>query len=42
LNTKRYDFNGTDNGLPDLCRQPMLTIAFEYVVKDFPGVGIET
>ena len=38
---ERYDFNGTDNGLPDHLQAAYGHIAFEYVVKDFPGVGIE-
>ena len=38
---ERYDFNGTDNGLPDHLQAAYAHIAFEYVVKDFPGVGIE-
>ena len=38
---ERYDFSGTDNGLPDHLQAAYGHIAFEYVVKDFPGVGIE-
>lgn len=38
---ERYDFNGTDNGLPDHIQAAYAHIAYEYVVKDFPGVGIE-
>src|SRR5712672_4268759 len=38
---ERYDFNGTDNGLPDHLQAAYAHIAFEYVVKDFPGIGIE-
>jgi hypothetical protein len=38
---ERYDFNGTDNGLPDHLQAAYAHIAYEYVVKDFPGVGIE-
>jgi hypothetical protein len=41
LEYERYDFNGTDNGLPDHLQAAYGHIAFEYVVKDFPGVGIE-
>ena len=36
-----YDFDGTDNGLPDHLQAAYGHIAVEYVVKDFPGVGIE-
>jgi hypothetical protein len=38
---ERYDFNGTDNGLPDHLQAASGHLAFEYVVKDFPGIGIE-
>jgi len=38
---ERYDFNGTDNGLPDHLQAAYGHIAFEYVVKDFSGIGIE-
>ena len=38
---ERYDFDGTDNGLPDHLQAAYAHIAYEYVVKDFPGVGIE-
>ncbi|MGC1322347.1 MAG: hypothetical protein WA849_09210 [Candidatus Udaeobacter sp.] len=38
---ERYDFNGTDNGLPDHLQAASGHIAFEYVVKDSPGIGIE-
>ena len=38
---ERYDFDGTDNGLPDHLQAAYGHIAVEYVVKDFPGVGIE-
>jgi len=41
LEYERYDFNGTDNGLPDHLQGAYAHIAYEYVVKDFPGVGIE-
>src|SRR6187200_1802353 len=41
LEYERYDFNGTDNGLPDHLQAAYGHIAVEYVVKDFPGVGIE-
>jgi hypothetical protein len=38
---ERYDFNGTDNGLPDHLQAASAHLAVEYVVKDFPGVSIE-
>jgi len=38
---ERHDFDGTDNGLPDHLQAAYGHLAFEYVVKDFPGVGIE-
>src|SRR2546430_5266069 len=38
---ERYDFDGTDNGLPDHLQAAYGHIAFEYVVKDFPGLAIE-
>ena len=38
---ERRDFNGTDNGLPDKLQALYGHIAYEYVVKDFPGAGIE-
>jgi hypothetical protein len=38
---ERYDFDGTDNGLPDHLQAAYGHIAVEYVVKDFPGAGIE-
>jgi len=38
---ERYDFNGTDNGLPDKLQAAYGHIALEYVVKDFPGMGLE-
>ena len=38
---ERYDFDGTNNGLPDHLQAAYGHIAVEYVVKDFPGVGIE-
>lgn len=38
---ERHDFDGTDNGLPDHLQAAYGHIAFEYVVRDFPGVGIE-
>jgi hypothetical protein len=38
---ERYDFNGTDNGLPDHLQAASGHLALEYVVKDFPGISIE-
>jgi hypothetical protein len=38
---ERYDFDGTNNGLPDHLQAAYGHLAFEYVVKDFPGAGIE-
>ena len=38
---ERHDFNGTDNGLPDHLQAAYGHIALEYIVKDFPGAGIE-
>jgi len=38
---ERYDFDGTNNGLPDHLQAAYGHIAVEYVVKDFPGVGLE-
>jgi hypothetical protein len=38
---ERYDFDGTDNGLPDHLQAAMAHMALEYVVKDHAGAGIE-
>jgi hypothetical protein len=38
---ERYDFGGTDNGLPDHLQAASGHLAVEYVVKDFPGMSIE-
>ncbi len=38
---ERYDFDGTDNGLPDHLQAAMAHLAVEYVVKDHAGAGIE-
>ena len=38
---ERYDFGGTNNGLPDHLQAAYGHLALEYVVKDFPGVSIE-
>jgi Domain of unknown function (DUF6268) len=38
---ERYDFGGTDNGLPDHLQAIYGHLALEYVVKDHAGVSIE-
>jgi hypothetical protein len=38
---ERYDFDGTNNGLPDHLQAAYGHIAIEYVVKDFPGISLE-
>src|SRR6202051_2187479 len=38
---ERYDFGGTNNGLPDHLQAASGHLALEYVVKDFVGVSIE-
>jgi hypothetical protein len=38
---ERYDFGGTNNGLPDHLQAASGHLALEYVVKDFPAVSIE-
>jgi hypothetical protein len=38
---ERYDFGGTDNGLPDHLQAAYGHLALEYVVKDHAGAGIE-
>jgi hypothetical protein len=38
---ERYDFGGTDNGLPDHLQAVSAHLALEYVVKDFAGISIE-
>jgi hypothetical protein len=38
---ERYDFGGTDNGLPDHLQAASGHLALEYVVKNFPAIGIE-
>ena len=38
---ERYDFGGTNNGLPDHLQAASGHLALEYVVKDFPGISIE-
>lgn len=38
---ERYDFDGTDNGLPDHLQATYAHLALEYVLYDFPGASIE-
>jgi hypothetical protein len=38
---ERYDFDGTDNGLPDHLQAAYGHLALDYVVKDHAGVSIE-
>jgi hypothetical protein len=38
---ERYDFDGTNNGLPDHLQAAYGHLALEYVVKDFAGMSIE-
>jgi hypothetical protein len=38
---ERYDFGGTNNGLPDHLQAASGHLAIEYVVKDFPGMSLE-
>lgn len=38
---ERYDFGGTDNGLPDHLQAIYGHLAIEYVVKDHAGAGLE-
>src|ERR1700730_921176 len=38
---ERYDFGGTNNGLPDHLQAASGHLALEYVAKDFPGISIE-
>jgi Domain of unknown function (DUF6268) len=38
---ERYDFGGTDNGLPDLLQAIYGHLAIEYVVKDHAGASLE-
>ena len=39
---ERYDFGGTDNGLPDHLQAIYGHFALEYVVKDHPGASLES
>jgi hypothetical protein len=38
---ERYDFGGTDNGLPDHLQAASGHLAVEYVSHDFPGISLE-
>ncbi len=38
---ERFDFGGSDNGLPDHLQSFSGHIAFEYIVQDHAGAGIE-
>src|SRR5437660_9063256 len=38
---ERFDFDGTNNGLPDHLQTVHALLALEYVAKDFPGISIE-
>ena len=38
---ERYDFGGSDNGLPDHLQAASAHLALEYVVKDYAGASIE-
>ena len=38
---ERYDFGGSDNGLPDHLQAAMAHVAVEYVIQDHAAVGIE-
>lgn len=38
---ERYDFGGSNNGLPDHLQGLYGHLALEYVVKDYPGAAIE-
>lgn len=38
---ERYDFGGSDNGMPDHLQAASSHVAVEYVVHDFPGILLE-
>ena len=38
---ERFDFGGTDNGLPDNLQTIHALLAYEYIYKDHAGAGIE-
>ena len=41
LEYERFDFGGTDNGLPDHLQTIHALLAYEYIVHDHAGAGIE-
>lgn len=41
LEYERFDFGGTDNGLPDHLQALYAHLAYEYIFKDHAGAGIE-
>ena len=41
LEYERFDFDGTNNGLPDKLQATSVHLALEYVVKDHAGAGFE-
>src|SRR5947208_7876197 len=41
LEYERYDFGGTDNGLPNHLQSVYAHFAYEYIVKDHAGAGLE-
>jgi hypothetical protein len=38
---ERFDFGGTDNGLPDHLQTIHALLAYEYIVQDHAGAGVE-
>src|SRR5580700_7439362 len=38
---ERFDFGGTDNGLPDHLQTIHALLAYEYIIHDHAGAGIE-
>lgn len=38
---ERFDFGGTDNGLPDHMQAAYTHLAVDYVVRDFPAASLE-
>jgi len=38
---ERFDFGGTDNGLPDHLQTIHALLAYEYIVHDHAGAGVE-
>lgn len=41
LEYERFDFGGTDNGLPEFLQTIHALLAYEYIVHDHAGAGIE-